>query len=131
MLLVHDLEQQQVVACIDLSCSAAAITEPAAAGSRSPAAEEQDAAVSSTCFSPCGPTVAYAACGSAAFMVDLRASAEPQQSFRCKDEIGHLAVNHKGSFLALGDDTGAVQVVGERGPVIRLIRNLQRCASSL
>ena len=28
-----------------------------------------------------------------------------------QDEIGHLAINTKGNFLALADDTGAVTVI--------------------
>ena len=117
LLLVHDIETQQVTACLDLG-----LLDPTP-GILSDEGESSRAAVAAVCFSPREPShVMFAAVGHAACMVDLRehrsssgassSSVPVTQTYRfCKDDIGHLALHAKGGFLALADDTGAVQVV--------------------
>lgn len=109
------------------SAHAPTLSTPAACGSDSDGGPEAVAAVA---FSPVHPWAVYAAVGTVACMVDTRnpgshpggtggtggaacgtAGQGVVQTYRfCKDDIGHLAVNAKGQYIALGDDSGAVQV---------------------
>ena len=116
-LCIHDCVTQQLSMRIDLSSLAsAAVVDQALPKEGDPPSELSP--VAAVCFSPCNPSSVFAAVGHACCMIDLRAStsssqasAPVQQIYRfCKDDVGGIAVNFKGNFLAMGDDTGAVQV---------------------
>lgn len=109
------------------SAHAPSSSTPAACGSDR---DEGPEAVGAVAFSLVNPWAVYAAVGTVACMVDTRtpvshpggtggtvgaacgtAGQGVVQTYRfCKDDVGHLAVNAKGQYIALGDDSGAIQV---------------------
>jgi hypothetical protein len=123
---VHDVETQQVTVSFDLASALGGGARDGGGVGQDEGVEEQ--AVAAVCFSPTSPQVLYAAVGRLACCVDMRAALSSVASSEhaatakhacsvvhrynfCKDDISHVAVNSKSSFMALGDDTGAVQVV--------------------
>ena len=90
VLCTHNLETQQSVACIPLSatvpsCASVPVTDAEAPPSLLPC-EDDEGAVASVAFCPCGPEhIVYTAVGNTACMVDLRAPAGPHQTYSyCK-----------------------------------------------
>ena len=80
------------------------------------AADTTDAdvnAVASICFAPGSSDVLYAAVGCSVQVVDLRAGTAPMQQYsHNREEVSHVAVHHRGNYLAAADDAGEVQVGG-------------------
>ncbi|KAG1663642.1 hypothetical protein FOA52_011697 [Chlamydomonas sp. UWO 241] len=105
-LVVHDLETGAAVFNTQLGSS------DSSGGGGGGEEDAVAAVVFSSSSGEEGALLLYAAFGRTAVCVDQRASCHIVATYEhCADDVGCVAVHAKGGFLALGDDTGCVQVV--------------------
>lgn len=72
----------------------------------------EDADVTSICCSRLQPEQFFISCGSQIHIMDLRNLDEKINSFDFnEDEVNHIALNEKETFLAAGDDSGHIKII--------------------